>query len=116
MQAVRAYLVGLQDRITQALEAADGGAGFREDDWRRSEGGGGRSRILEGGTLFEKAGVGYSHVHGPGLPASATAQRPELAGRGFEGATEALYYEVRPWNIKVSMVQPGFIHSEAGFE
>lgn len=84
MQAVRAYLVGLQDRITQALETADGGAGFRQDDWQRSEGGGGRSRILEGGALFEKAGVGYSHVHGPGLPASATAQRPELAGRGFE--------------------------------
>ena len=81
--AVRAYLLGLQDRITGALEAEDGGAAFREDAWRRAEGGGGRSRVLEGGALFEKAGVGFSDVHGPGLPASATQSRPELAGRTF---------------------------------
>jgi coproporphyrinogen III oxidase len=92
--AVQAYLLGLQDRICAALEAlevkaagqageADGGA-FREDLWERPGGGGGRSRVLAGGSLLEQGGVGFSHVYGDGLPAAATAQRPELAGRGFE--------------------------------
>ena len=83
LAAVEGYLTGLQDRICAALEEADGAARFREDAWRRAEGGGGRTRVLDGGALFEKAGVGYSHVHGAGLPASATAARPELAGRSF---------------------------------
>jgi coproporphyrinogen III oxidase len=82
-EAVRDYLLGLQDRITGALEEEDGGARFREDAWRRNEGGGGRTRILAGGELLEKAGVGFSDVHGPGLPPSATQNRPELAGRTF---------------------------------
>jgi coproporphyrinogen III oxidase len=82
--AVRDYLTGLQDRICRSLEAADGSARFREDHWERAEGGGGRSRILEGGAVFEKAGVGFSHVFGSKLPPSATASRPELASRGFE--------------------------------
>jgi coproporphyrinogen III oxidase len=83
LAAVEAYLTGLQDAICGALEAVDGAGRFREDTWRREEGGGGRTRVLEGGEVFEKAGVGYSHVHGTGLPASATAARPELAGRSF---------------------------------
>lgn len=83
LAAVEAYLTGLQDTICAALEAADGAARFREDAWRREEGGGGRTRVLEGGALFEKAGLAYSHVHGAALPASATAARPELAGRSF---------------------------------
>jgi coproporphyrinogen III oxidase len=83
LAAVEAYLTGLQDAICAALEAADGSARFREDAWRREEGGGGRTRVLEGGALFEKAGLAYSHVHGAALPASATAARPELAGRSF---------------------------------
>jgi coproporphyrinogen III oxidase len=58
------WLRGLQDRITAGLEALDGGARFREDNWDREGGGGGRSRVLEGGTLFEKAGVNWSDVHG----------------------------------------------------
>ena len=81
--AVEAYLTDLQDRITAALEAADGAARFGEDRWRREAGGGGRTRILAGGGLFEKAGVGYSHVHGPELPGSASDLRPDLAGRSF---------------------------------
>jgi coproporphyrinogen III oxidase len=81
--AVEAYLRGLQDSICGGLEGVDGGARFREDSWRREEGGGGRTRVLEGGALFEKAGVAFSHVHGAGLPGSATAARPELAGRSF---------------------------------
>jgi len=77
---VRNYLLGLQDTICAALEAADGVARFREDVWERSEGGGGRTRVLTEGAVFEKAGVAFSHVQGASLPAAATARRPELAG------------------------------------
>lgn len=82
--AVKAYLLGLQDRICQALASEDGGAGFIEDSWVRDEGGGGRSRVLTNGKVIEKGGVNFSHVHGTQMPASATAHRPELAGRSFE--------------------------------
>jgi coproporphyrinogen III oxidase len=83
LEAVEGWLRDLQDRFCAALAAADGGAVFQEDAWRRDEGGGGRTRVLAGGHLFEKAGVGWSHVHGRALPASATAARPDLAGRSF---------------------------------
>jgi coproporphyrinogen III oxidase len=96
IRPVLTYLRQLQDRICQQLEAADGEGRFREDAWERPEGGGGRSRVLEGGALLEKGGVGFSHVFGPGLPPSATAQRPELAGRGFEAAGVSLV--LHPWN------------------
>jgi coproporphyrinogen III oxidase len=81
---VKSYLLELQERICNALAAEDGGAGFREDAWERPEGGGGRSRVLEDGPVFEKAGINFSHVHGANLPPSATAARPELAGRSFQ--------------------------------
>jgi coproporphyrinogen III oxidase len=83
IQAVKAYLLDLQDRICDALAAEDGMA-FREDAWDRPGGGGGRTRVLENGNVFEKGGVNFSHVFGEGLPPSATAQRPELAGRSFQ--------------------------------
>jgi len=83
-QAVIEYLHGLQDEICAELEAEDGGAVFREDSWQREGGGGGRSRVMEAGAVFEKAGINFSHVYGEGLPASATAHRPELAGRSFQ--------------------------------
>ena len=79
--AVRAYLLGLQDSICSALESEDGGARFVEDAWERPEGGGGRTRILSGGAVFEKAGVAFSHVTGSTLPPSASARRPDIAGR-----------------------------------
>lgn len=82
--AVKDFLLGLQDRICEALAEEDGGNGFTEDSWQRPEGGGGRSRVMENGKVFEKAGINFSHVYGPGLPASATAHRPELAGRSFQ--------------------------------
>ncbi|NND69169.1 MAG: oxygen-dependent coproporphyrinogen oxidase [Halioglobus sp.] len=82
-EAVKSYLLGLQDSICSALAAEDG-ATFRTDEWQREEGGGGRSRVLADGAVFEKAGVNFSHVHGAALPPSASASRPELAGRGFE--------------------------------
>jgi coproporphyrinogen III oxidase len=90
--AVRHYLLGLQDRISAAIEAEDGAECFREDVWERPEGGGGRSRILAGGAVFEQAGIGFSHVFGPGLPPSATLQRPELAGRGFQALGVSLVF------------------------
>ncbi|MBT6906206.1 MAG: oxygen-dependent coproporphyrinogen oxidase [Gemmatimonadetes bacterium] len=81
-EGVKEYLLGLQDRICASLVAEDGG-NFREDDWERPGGGGGRSRVLAGGVI-EKAGVNFSHVMGRELPAAASARRPELAGRRFE--------------------------------
>ncbi len=78
------YLRSLQQRIVNALEDADGKEKFRSDDWEREAGGGGRSRILADGAVFEQAGVGFSHVFGAEMPPSATKMRPELAGRGFQ--------------------------------
>jgi coproporphyrinogen III oxidase len=83
-QAVKDYLLNLQDRICSGLQAEDGQASFQEDSWIREEGGGGRSRVITDGEVFEKGGVNFSHVHGTQLPPSATAARPELAGRSFE--------------------------------
>jgi len=90
--AVRSYLLALQDRITAAVEVEDGAERFREDIWERPEGGGGRSRVLAGGAVFEQAGVGFSHVFGPGLPPSATLHRPDLAGRGFQALGVSLVF------------------------
>ena len=84
IELVRNYLVTLQDTICNALQKLDGSGGFHEDSWSRDEGGGGRSRVMEGGSVFEKAGINFSHVHGAELPASATPTRPELAGRSFQ--------------------------------
>jgi len=83
VQAAHDYFTQLQSRIVQALEAADG-TPFQTDEWTRPEGGVGVSRLLEGGQLFERAGVLFSHVRGKSLPASATAHRPEVAGRAWE--------------------------------
>ena len=82
--AVKAYLLALQDDICQQLAAEDGQASFIEDAWQRPAGGGGRTRVLSNGAVFEQAGVNFSHVFGDQLPASATAHRPELAGRTFQ--------------------------------
>ena len=84
IDAVRSYLLDLQQRIATRLEQADGQARFREDAWERLQGGGGRSRVLTEGALFEQAGINFSHVSGSALPPSATAQRPELAGRAYQ--------------------------------
>jgi coproporphyrinogen III oxidase len=83
LMSVERCLRELQDRICAALEAVDGGARFIEDAWQRAEGGGGRSRVLKEGGVFEQGGVNFSRVEGARLPASASAQRPELAGRAW---------------------------------
>lgn len=82
--AVLSYLQNLQDSICSALEQLDGRGQFHEDSWQRQEGGGGRSRVMTQGAVIEKGGVNFSHVKGAAMPASATAHRPELAGRAFE--------------------------------
>ena len=92
--AIEAYLLALQDRICGALSGIDG-AVFREDAWQRPGGGGGRSRVLEEGAVFEKAGINFSKVYGAGLPPSATAHRPELAGRDFEALGVSLVIHPR---------------------
>lgn len=95
LPAVKAYLLGLQDNICAALEAEDGGATFQEDTWTRAEGGGGRTRIISDGQVFEKGGVGFSHVQGTRLPPSATAHRPELAGKPWQALGVSLVIHPR---------------------
>lgn len=80
------YLRDLHDRLTGAIEALDGGGTFRRDAWIRAEGGGGESRVLSQGAVFEQAGINFSHVVGNQLPPSATAHRPELAGASWVAA------------------------------
>ena len=84
VEQVKAYLLALQDNICQTLELVDGKGHFEEDTWQRAEGGGGRSRVIKNGAVIEQGGVNFSHVNGEQLPASATASRPELAGRSFQ--------------------------------
>ena len=93
--AVKDYLLNLQDRICSELAEEDGTERFQEDAWTRPQGGGGRSRVLAEGAVFEQAGVNFSHVHGDALPASATAHRPELAGRGFQALGVSLVIHPR---------------------
>lgn len=81
---VRDYLLGLQQRICSGLEAIDQTSKFHTDAWDRDGGGTGRSRVLSDGAVFEKGGVNFSHVFGEKLPPSASATRPELAGRSFQ--------------------------------
>lgn len=82
--AVKQFLLSMQDDICLALENADQEKKFIQDEWQRDSGGGGRTRVLDDGKIFEQAGVNFSHVTGDSLPLSATAKRPELAGRSFE--------------------------------
>lgn len=97
--AVKTYLLGLQNRICETLETFEPEARFQEDRWQRKEGGGGLSRVIENGAVFEKGGVNFSHVRGRELPASATAARPELAGRAFEAMGVSLV--IHPLNPHV---------------
>lgn len=84
IERVKTYLLELQDKICRGLEEVDGKGRFEEDAWQREAGGGGRTRVLEQGDVFEQAGVNFSHVFGNRLPPSATAARPELEGRDFQ--------------------------------
>ena len=92
--AVKSYLSELQDRITAALENIDS-VKFRRDLWERPEGGGGESRLLSDGAVFERAGVSFSHVLGDKMPPSASSLRPEIAGAPFEAMGLSLVFHPR---------------------
>lgn len=111
--AVRSYLLGLQDAICAALESEDGAGRFTEDAWRRAEGGGGRTRILSEGAVFEKAGVAFSHVTGPSLPPSASAHRPEIAGRPWSALGVSLVIHPRNPYVPTSHANVRFFVSDA---
>jgi coproporphyrinogen III oxidase len=95
VEHVDASLRDLQDRICAALERADGAEHFAEDAWTRAAGGGGRTRVLKNGAVFEQAGVNYSRVTGDKLPPSATAHRPQLAGRQWTACGVSLVVHPR---------------------
>lgn len=92
---VKDYLLGLQNTICQSLSRYEESHSFDADSWTREEGGGGTARVLENGLVFEKAGVNFSHVSGDQLPPSATAKRPELAGKPFDAMGVSLVLHPR---------------------
>lgn len=109
--AVKAFLMSLQDSICFQLETVDGGA-FLEDEWDREQGGGGRSRVIRDGGVFEQGGVNFSHVFGNKMPASATAHRPELAGRQFEAMGVSLVLHPKNPYIPTSHANVRFFIAE----
>lgn len=112
--AVKAFFLELQEAIVARLEALDGKR-FLRDEWTRAQGGGGISRLLEEGAVFERAGVNFSHVFGPGLPPSASAARPEVAGRGFQAAGVSLVLHPRnPYVPTVHMNVRFLVAEKAG--
>ena len=111
-QAVHDYLLDLQERICAALTAEDSSAAFREDAWERPGGGGGRTRVMEGGAVFEKGGINFSHVFGDKLPPSASAHRPELAGRGFQAMGVSLVMHPRNPYVPTSHANVRFFLAE----
>ncbi len=84
IDSIKQYLLSLQGQISDALMQMDDELKLTEDEWDREGGGGGRTRVMQGGKIFEQGGVNFSHVFGDALPPSATANRPELAGRTFQ--------------------------------
>jgi coproporphyrinogen III oxidase len=114
LMSVERYLRDLQDRLCAAIEAAEGGARFVEDAWQRAEGGGGRSRVLKEGAVFEQAGVNFSRVEGARLPPSASAHRPELAGRAWTALGVSLV--VHPRNPYVPTTHMNVRYFEARAE
>ncbi|QEQ95237.1 oxygen-dependent coproporphyrinogen oxidase [Neptunomonas concharum] len=112
IDAVKRYLLDLQDRICDALTEADGQQTFIEDSWERPQGGGGRTRVISDGAIFEKGGVNFSHVFGGALPASATAHRPELAGRSFEAMGVSLVMHPKNPYIPTSHANVRFFIAE----
>ena len=109
-EKVAGYLTGLQDGLCESLSRLDGKS-FHEDRWDRPEGGGGITRILSGGEVFEQAGVGYSRVTGEKLPPSATASRPELSGRGFTAVGVSLVIHPRNPYVPTSHLNVRFFEA-----
>ena len=110
--SVKEYLQSLQNTICSELERVDGRSSFARDRWDRSGGGGGESRVLSGGRVFEQAGVGFSHVFGDQMPPSATKHRPELAGKKFQAVGVSLV--LHPNNPYVPTTHANFRFFTAG--
>lgn len=110
------FLKQLQDNICQALEEADGSGQFIEDNWQRVEGGGGRTRVLTNGTVIEQGGVNFSTVSGDALPPSATAHRPELAGRSWQACGVSLVIHPKSPHIPTSHANVRFFIAEKAGE
>ncbi len=110
--AVIEYLRSLHDRITGAIEQTDGRAQFRRDAWTRPGGGGGESRVLREGAIFEQAGVGFSLVQGDHLPPSASAQRPELAGAKWIATGVSLVFHPRNPYVPTTHANVRFFRAE----
>ena len=111
VDAVKQFLTGLQQTIVASLGGVDGRA-FRRDQWSRPEGGGGVTQVLEDGIVFERAGVNFSHVHGRNLPPSASAGRPELAGRSFQALGVSLVLHPRNQYIPTAHMNVRFLVAE----
>ncbi|MDO6524865.1 oxygen-dependent coproporphyrinogen oxidase [Motilimonas sp. 1_MG-2023] len=109
---VKAYLLKLQDQICESLMQADGSGVFIEDKWQREEGGGGRTRVLRNGSVIEQGGVNFSHISGDKMPASATAHRPELAGRRFEAMGVSLVIHPNNPHVPTSHANVRFFIAE----
>jgi len=109
---VKSYLRSLQNRITAELEVIDGRARFVHDSWDRPGGGGGESRVMANGGVFEKAGVSFSHVFGDTMPPSATRNRPELAGKRFQAMGVSLV--LHPHNPYIPTTHANFRFFSAG--
>ena len=114
IDAVEAAFRARQEAICAALESADGSATFRRDPWVREQGGGGETRVLGDGAVFERAGVNFSRVSGDRLPAAATARRPDLAGLEFQAMGVSVV--IHPRNPYVPTSHANFRFFVAGAE
>jgi len=110
--AVRAWLAGLHESLVAAIEHADGGARFSSDRWERPGGGGGESRVLRDGALIEQGGINFSEVTGPSLPASATQERPTLAGAPFSAMGVSLVLHPKNPHVPTTHLNLRFLIAE----
>jgi len=117
IDSIKRYLLGLQDRISTALLQMDDKLALTEDEWQREGGGGGRTRVMQGGNIFEQGGINFSHVFGDALPPSATASRPELAGRTFQALGDSLViHPLNPYVPTTHMNVRFFVAEKEGEE
>ncbi len=117
IESVRSYLLELQDSLTSAFEDIDGSSRFRRDSWEHAEGGGGESRVLTNGSVFEQAGINFSLVKGEQLPPSATQRRPELEGAAFFATGVSLViHPLNPYVPTTHLNVRFFLANREGYE
>lgn len=117
IDSIKQYLLDLQNAISSALMQRDSQLELREDEWQREGGGGGRTRVMNGGEIFEQGGINFSHVYGEKLPPSATVSRPELAGRSFQALGDSLViHPLNPYVPTTHMNVRFFVAEKKGEE